>query len=201
MKNKQIIEIINIDNGVDFMSNNSGCCSGGSSCCGTEQKKEHITEHAKKQLAIDFLYLDLSVCERCQGAETNLDKAIDEVTRVLKSAGYEVIVNKVNIITKELAFKYEFVSSPTIRLNGKDIALEFKESLCQDCGDLCGDSVDCRVWVYEGVEYNEPPKEMIVNAILKEVFGGGHPDSAKKEEYALPENLKVFFDGLDKKGN
>lgn len=173
------------------MSNSSGCCSCGSGCCGSEQEK--------KQILIDFLYLDLSVCERCQGTENNLDEAIREVAGVLKAAGFEIVVNKVNITSKELAIKYQFLSSPTIRINGNDIELEVKESSCQECGDLCGDDVDCRVWVHEGIEYNEPPKSMIVNAILKEVYGDNRIDAVKMEEYVLPDNLKIFFDGLHTK--
>lgn len=174
------------------MSNNSsGCCSCGSDCCGTEQNKN--------KLFIDFLYLDLSVCGRCQGAESNLDEAIGQVSGVLKSAGFEVVVNKININSKELAIKHEFLSSPTIRINGNDIELEIKESSCKECGDLCGDNVDCRVWVYEGIEYNEPPKIMIVNAILKAVYSGRKINTVKKEDYVLPNNLQVFFDGLNNK--
>ena len=170
--------------------NSGGCCSSSSSsCCGSEQEK--------KQLVIDFLYLDLSVCERCQGAESNLDKAVDEVSVVLQAAGFEIKVNKVNITSKELAVKYKFLSSPTIRINGKDIILEVKESSCQECGDLCGDDVDCRVWIYEGIEYNEPPKELIINAILKNIYGNKDNDTIEKEEYILPHNLEVFFDGLN----
>jgi glutaredoxin len=180
------------------MNKISRCCSENSSCCGAA-KPNQTAGQTKKKLTIDFLYLDLSVCERCQEAEDNLDKAVAEVSAVLKSAGYEVHVSKVNIASKELAVKYEFISSPTIRVNGKDIALDFKESLCQECGDLCGDQVECRVWVYEGAEYNEPPKEMIVNAILKEVYGGKKTKVQLKKQYTLPENLKVFFDGLDKR--
>lgn len=175
------------------MSNNSGCCCGGSNCCESEPEK--------KQLIIDFLYLDLSVCERCQGAEKNLDEAINEVSVVLKAAGFDIVVNKINITSKELAIKYEFLSSPTIRVNGNDIEVEVKESCCQDCGNLCGDNVDCRVWVYEGVEYNEPPKAMIINAIFKEIYGGRKADSVKKSDYVLPNNLKVFFEGLDQRNN
>lgn len=173
------------------MSNNSGCCSCGSGCCGSELERN--------QIFIDFLYLDLSVCERCQGAENNLDKAISEVAGVLKAAGFDIVVNKVNITSKELAIKYEFLSSPTIRINGNDIELEVKESSCQECGDLCGSDVDCRVWVHEGIEYNEPPKAMIVNAILKEVYGGGKAPTVKPEDYVLPDNLQIFFDGLNNK--
>lgn len=40
----------------------AGCCSCGSGCCGQEQEK--------RQIIIEFLYLDLSVCKRCQGTET-----------------------------------------------------------------------------------------------------------------------------------
>ncbi|GAA0717038.1 hypothetical protein GCM10008905_02200 [Clostridium malenominatum] len=172
-------------------SDSSSCCSSNNSCCSPRAEKKIIT--------IDFLYLDLSVCERCQGAENNLDKAIDEVSGVLKAAGFEIIVNKINVISKELAIKYEFLSSPTIRINGNDIELEVKESSCKECGDLCGDDVDCRIWMHEGVEYNEPPKEMIINAILKEVYGDRKADTVKKGEYVLPYDLQVFFDGLNNK--
>ena len=116
---------------------------------------------------------------------------------MLKSAGYEIEVNKINITSEELAVKYRFVSSPTIRVNGRDIAMELKESCCEECGDLCGDNVECRVWIYEGEEYNEPPKAMIVNAILKEVYGGGSSAVEAEGEYVLPDNLKTFFGGLN----
>jgi len=172
------------------MENNStGCCSGACSC---------NSEIPKKEINIDFLYLDLSVCERCQGTETNLDEAMNEVRAVLNAAGYVVSINKVNITSKELAVKYEFVSSPTIRINGRDISPEVKESNCKDCGDLCGDNVDCRVWSYEDKEYTEPPKALIINAILKEVYAEKTIDSTKKEEYKLPANLEVFFNGKNK---
>ena len=163
-------------------------CSGGD-CCPPAQES--------KQVVIDFLYLDLSVCQRCQGADQNLSEALEEVTKVLSSAGYVVQVNRIHMATKELAIQYEFLSSPTIRVNGQDIVLEVTESTCQDCGDLCGDSVDCRSWVYEGREYAEPPKAMIIASILKRVFGGEAVVAQPKEPYVLPENLKLFFEGLE----
>jgi hypothetical protein len=169
-------------------SDSLGCCSCGGACCTPSQKEKLVT--------IDFLYLDLSACRRCQGAETSLDSAINEVSGVLEAAGFGVIVNKVNITSKELAIQHRFLSSPTIRINGSDISLDVKESSCTDCGDLCGEDVDCRVWVYDGVEYNEPPKALIVNAILKEIYGEQKAKPQSREEYYLPENLRVFFDGL-----
>ena len=171
-----------------------------SSCCGSNCNcKDNSNISLKKKIEIDFLYLDLSVCERCQCADTNLDEAINEVSSVLKSAGYEISVNKVNIISKELAEKYEFISSPTIRINGNDITMEVNETPCKECGDLCGDEVECRVWIYEGVEYQEPPKAMIINAILKHVYSGNKEVKIEKKKYELPKNLELFFNGLNGK--
>ena len=160
------------------------CCCSSKNCCGQPQ--------LKKLIAIDFLYLDTTVCGRCQDTEKALDEAVSSVAAVLSAAGYEVKVNKVNIATKELAIEYRFISSPTIRINGNDIAAELKESLCEDCGTLCGDNVDCRVWVYNDVEYTAPPKELIVDAILREIYGTKRSEQ-RCEPYRLPENLESFF--------
>jgi len=171
-------------------------------CCGKNSEALKKPE-SRDRLVIDFLYLDLEVCKRCQGAENSLESAVDDVKCVLEMAGIEVVVNKINVINEELAKKYHFVSSPTIRINGRDIQLEVKENSCQSCGDLCGDKVNCRVYVYKGQEYTVPPKEMIVEAILREVFGGkkkeSHRAEEKQEKYVLPENLRRFYEGLKSK--
>lgn len=181
--------------------NNMGdvsCCSCGSDCCDAVRD----SGSNKRKMIIDFLYLDLSVCTRCQGTEESLEEALDEVAKVLEATGYEVVVNKINVVTEELAIRHKFVSSPTIRVNGRDIQMEVKESLCESCGDLCGDEVDCRVWVYQGKEYTVPPKAMIIEAILKEVYGGEGERSEKKQEYVLPPNLKKFYAAMkEKKGD
>ena len=136
-----------------------------------------------------------SVCTRCQGTDNSLDEALSKIAKVLEAAGNEVIVNKVEINSEELAIAYKFVSSPTIRVNGYDIQMDVKESLCESCGDLCGDEVDCRVWVYQGKEYTIPPKAMIIEAILKEVYGNKSGDNEEKE-FKLPENLKHFYESM-----
>lgn len=171
-----------------------GCCSCGPGCCGSIAdngvKDIHVS---RKQIVIDFLYLDLSVCTRCQGADSSLDEALGETAGVLEAAGNEVIVNRIEVNTEELATAYKFVSSPTIRVNGRDIQMEVKETLCDSCGDLCGDQVECRIWVYEGNEYPVPPKGLIIESILKAVYGGNAGPPVSKPEYTLPENLKRFY--------
>lgn len=124
---------------------------------------------------------------------------MSEIIRVLEAAGNEVIVNKINVNTEELAIKHKFVSSPTIRVNGCDIQTDVKETLCESCGDLCGDDVDCRVWVYEGNEYTVPPKGMIIESILKAIYGGKVGLPVSEQEYTLPENLKRFYAAMENK--
>lgn len=145
-----------------------------------------------KQLSIDFLYLDLNTCERCMATDETLKQALEILAGVFSTLGLEAKVNSVNITSRELAEKYRFISSPTIRVNGVDICSELVENNCVDCGDLCGDSVDCRIFVYEGKNYEQPPIPMIVDGILKAIYG---EQSSEEEAYVLPNNLERFYSG------
>jgi hypothetical protein len=169
----------------------ASCCSCETACCDSEVPK--------RKIIIDFLYLDLSVCTRCQGTGGSLEEAVSEVAKVLEAANMEVLVNKVEIKDAETAIRHKFVSSPTIRINGQDIQLDVKESLCESCGTLCGTDVDCRVWVYQGKEYSVPPKALIIEAILRAIYGGSPNVPVPDEEYVLPQNLKKFFAAKEKK--
>lgn len=52
--------------------------------------------------------------------------------------------------------------------------------------------MDCRTWNYQGIEHALPPKEMIINALLKEIYGMQDQKMTISNNYALPENLKYF---------
>jgi hypothetical protein len=148
------------------------------------------------QLRIDLLFLDLERCTRCRGTDASLEAALAVVHDVLAARGTAVEVNKVHVASAEQARELRFESSPTIRVNGRDIALELRESSCgsEACTDGCGESIDCRVWVHAGNEYTEPPVALVADAILREVYGGAvarpEPDP---EPYELPANLQRFF--------
>lgn len=157
------------------------CCDEKSDCC-----------KDRKSIVIEFLYLDLNVCERCQGSDKNLNQATQLIIPVLKELEYELRVKKININTEELARKYQFVSSPTIRINTIDIQEDIHEDNCMSCGDLCGDSVDCRVFTYQDKQYHEPPVGMIIDQILRSIY---IPKIRVKEpnKYQIPENLLKFY--------
>ncbi|MFA7652001.1 MAG: DUF2703 domain-containing protein, partial [Synergistaceae bacterium] len=95
--------------------------------------------------------------------------------------------------------EFRFLSSPTIRVNGMDICESVAENSCGCCSDISGTDVECRVFEFEGEDYEVPPKEMLASSILSAVF-------APKEEcccgnYSMPENIITFFDGKEKKSN
>ena len=117
-----------------------------------------------------------------------------------EATGTEVSVRKIHITDEEQARTHRFLSSPTIRVDGRDIQLDVKESLCESCGDLCGADVDCHVWVYQGKEYTSPPNAMIADAILRAVYGGHDGNGeVEAEAYDVPENLRKFFTARHKK--
>jgi len=150
-----------------------------------------------KRIAVDFLYLDLNTCSRCKATDTAVKEAAAECSGVLRTLGYAVTVNSVNITSAEMAEEYRFRSSPTIRVNGRDICPAVEENNCADCGDICGSDTDCRMFVWKGKKYNQPPKAMVTDAILRAVY---RPRRApEQEEYRLPENLKKFFKAARKR--
>jgi hypothetical protein len=154
-------------------------------------------DFGRRRIEIEFLFLDLNTCTRCVGTDQNLEKALNAVEHFLASVGIEVHVEKSLIDSPAKAVAHRFVSSPTIRVNGRDIALETRESKCDSCTDLCGcaDGTNCRVWVYRGEEYTEAPVAMIVEAILEQAFESERPMAQASSTYDVPENLKRFFAG------
>lgn len=150
-----------------------------------------------RSLTIDLLALDLDTCGRCTGTSANLDLAIATVADVLREADVQVNVRRTVVTSAAQAEALRFESSPTIRINGHDIALDLRESSCGDCGDLCGcdGQVDCRVWVWRGQEYVEAPRAMIIDAILRAYGRAWDPGPAgSRTRYRLPENLRTFFE-------
>jgi len=173
------------------MSENCGCGSGGS-CCG--QHEGCCGDEQKKDILIDFLYLDLETCDRCCGTDEVLSEAIRKVAELFSAAGLKPVLRKIKIESVQMAEEYRFTSSPTIRINGRDIAASVQENSCTSCGEICGDDVNCRVWEYDGNRYEVPPVGFLVDALLKGVYA---PESLVKpvKEYTVPENIRTFFAG------
>lgn len=162
------------------------CCS-----CGCKEASD-------KKVIIEYLYLDIDTCDRCIGTDTVLDEVMMILTPAFNLAGYEVLYNKIKMETEKIAIKHRFISSPTIRVNGNDICQSVLENSCGCCSDISGTDVDCRVFEYNGRNYEVPPKEMLADAILKAVFVQDEKGCSCRD-YELPDNLKQFFNGKENK--
>lgn len=145
-------------------------------------------------------YLDLKTCDRCIGADKVLEEVLQTITPALQMSGYSIEFRKIEMTTEELAQKYRFLSSPTIRVNGQDICTTVAENACGCCSDISGTDVNCRVFQYNGQSYEIPPHEMLAEAILRKIFEAPNSGCAA-ENYEMPDNLASFFHGKSMKNS
>ena len=173
----------------------NSCCdpnqySKGESCeCSLDEPNNFL-----KSAFIDYLCLDLETCDRCIGTDQVLDEVVMTLTPALLMAGYKVEYSKFILSTEEDARKHSFISSPTIRVNGKDICLSVAENDCGCCSDISGTDVTCRVFEYKGKTFDVPPKEMLAEAILSALFRD-IDSGCSCGDYEMPKNLTDFFKG------
>jgi len=104
-------------------------------------------------------------------------KTKELIKESLEELGVKADIEEILVDSEEKARKYEFVGSPTVRINGKDVQEEVSKGRCLPCEELaeyeeettefvkqeciCG----CRIYFYKGKQYPYPPKEMIKEAI------------------------------------
>jgi hypothetical protein len=158
------------------------------------------TTDASRTVAIDFLFLDMSTCTRCRGTGDGLEAALAAVDGVMRATGAEAVVRRIHVRSLEQARELRFVSSPTIRVNGSDIAPDLLESECGDGACGCGGGATCRVWTYGGRRHNEAPAGLIVDAILGELYGRATLADTVTEQYEVPDNLVRVFEQTERSG-
>ncbi|MGB8311755.1 MAG: DUF2703 domain-containing protein [Halobacteriota archaeon] len=101
-------------------------------------------------LAIDFLYTD--DCPHCS-------EALIILKEVLSEEHVEADLNVIRVASEEEAEQLKFLGSPTIRMNGEDVELGVEQR-----ADYHG---HCRLYVYHEQVFDQPPKEMIREALKK----------------------------------
>ena len=149
-------------------------------------------------LDIEYLFLDLTACTRCVSSAANLIAALELVHPVLAAMGVTVTMGQVHVASLADAQRERLVSSPTIRINHRDIA-EVQETACEECSAGCGceGGTLCRVWTYRGEQFTEAPVGYIVEAIMETVFACDDKQDqalAQPEQlFDVPENLVRFF--------
>jgi glutaredoxin len=159
------------------------------------------TATATKTLRIDFLYLDLNNCIRCRATDATLLEAIELASPALAAMGVDIDMTRTHVTEAEQARQLGFITSPTIRVNGEDIAGELLESGCDSCTDTCAcdGQVDCRDWSYQGQRSTEPPLGLIVEAILRaaapHTAAGPRAADQQPPPSELSDSLSRYFAG------
>jgi len=150
-----------------------------------------------RQLTVEFLFLDLDTCTRCRATNATLAEAIERTRPVLESIGVLATVTKTLVGSEHQARALGFVSSPTIRIDGVDIAGPLLESHCDSCTESCGcdGSVACRDWSYLGERTTQPPAGLIAEAIMRHALNepAAVAGPIPAAEVDVPENLHRFF--------
>jgi len=150
----------------------------------------------KKSLAVELLVIDLNTCRRCVPTGEQLRQAVHLLAPVAAALEIDIGLAETVVSTPQEAREYALLTSPTIRLNGRDIAQDIRESVCESCGDLTnGNSrVDCREWHYRGEVYPAAPLPLLVEAIMRALLDiDALPLVRPAPLSELPENLNRFF--------
>jgi hypothetical protein len=149
----------------------------------------------KKILNIDLLVVDLSTCKRCVPTGDQLRAAVRLLAPVAEALGIEFRHHEIVVQTPQEAKDRALLSSPTIRVNGRDIAQDIRESLCESCGDLTNNNtkVDCREWHYRGKVYFAAPLPMLIESIMGAMLNIDAPPVIPEPLEELPENLQRYF--------
>lgn len=172
------------------------------SCCNPVQPEAPTdeierTSEEKKVLNIDLLVIDLDTCERCVPTGEQLKRAVQLLIPVADALGIELRHHENVVLTPEEAKTNALYSSPTIRLNGRDIAQDIHESVCEFCGDLTDNNtiVDCREWHYRGQIFPSAPLPLLIESIMAAILNIDEmPPVNPTPLEELPENLRRYFD-------
>ena len=169
---------------------------GGCGCNDTAGGNAEEAPDVKKILNVELLVIDLTSCARCVPTGGQLKQAVDLLAPVAEALGIELKHREIVVKTPQEAKALGFLSSPTIRLNGRDIAQDIRESLCESCGDLTENNtlVDCREWHYRGKVYSAAPLPLLIEAIMAGMLDIDTPPVTPEPISELPENLQRYFD-------
>lgn len=166
----------------------------------SETQKE---QKSRKVLNVDLLVIDLNTCKRCIPTGDQLRVAVNLLAPVAEALEIELRHHVIVVQTPAEAKEHALLTSPTIRLNGRDIAQDIRESECESCGGLTVDntSVDCREWHYRGKVYFAAPVPLLVEAIMAAMLNIDEiPPVVPAPLDDLPQNLEHYFNNKKQTG-
>jgi hypothetical protein len=185
--------------------NHAKVASGSAGCgCGDNLTQREVssgetkeTQATRQVLNIDLLAINLDTCHRCIPTGDQLRAAVQLLKPVADALGITLRYREIVVQTPAEAKVNALLSSPTIRLNGRDIAQDIRESECESCGALTKNntSIDCREWHYRGKVFPYAPLPLLAEAIMAAMLNIDEmPLVVPVPLEELPENLQRYFD-------
>lgn len=196
--NDEICGAVRENYGKVAVSGSAGC---GCGCNATQPEvpsdETRETPTTRKVLNVDLLVINLDTCKRCVPTGDQLKTAVQLLKPVAEALGIELRHHEIVVQTPAEAEVNALLSSPTIRLNGRDIAQDIRESVCESCGDITTNntSIDCREWHYRGKVFSYAPLPLLTEAIMGAMLNIDEmPLVVPAPLEKLPENLQRYFD-------
>src|SRR5687768_3152368 len=93
---------VNVVNSCECTRQNASTPSALSADCCSDPPP-HVRKEPPREIEIEILYLDLSRCERCIGADAAMTQAIEDARGVLAGTGIEVSVRRTHVRSEEEA--------------------------------------------------------------------------------------------------
>ena len=155
-------------------------------------------------LNIELVVIDLTVCARCVPTGNQLENAVRLLTPAAEAMRIDLKYRAIVVQSEAEAKEHALLISPTIRINGRDIAQDIRESVCESCGDLTENNcvVDCREWHYRGKVYSAAPLPMLLEAIMGAMLNiDKEPQVTPAPLEELPENLQAYFENKKRSSN
>jgi small redox-active disulfide protein 2 len=145
-----------------------------------------------KRLIIEWQRLldeQKQTCPRCGSTEQEVEKAVQELNRLLKQS--DIVVNLTKKAIDPVSFKKDALQSNKILIAGKTLEdwLEAKTGQSKCC-ETCGDA-ECRTVEYAEETHEAIPAELVARAGLiavSQVFGVKLPETTQRKPVA-----KVLF--------
>ena len=123
-------------------------------------------------VVLELFALDDESCAPCRSARSSLRAAAQILSQTLDGQGYVVATRVVVLQSADHARALRVVSSPTVRVNGHDVALAVEEQTCSTCSTLAGTSIECRTYEWDGRRFDHPPVPLIVDAVHRHLAAG-----------------------------
>jgi hypothetical protein len=151
------------------------------------------------RVQIELLYLDAETCDPCRATIASAERAAGELREALAQRGIEVELRLTHVADREQARALGFVSSPTVRVDGREIALEVEEDHCGSCSANAGEPIACRTVSHAGERHDHAPAAMIVEAVLAYLRGAELPAPAPRDESAAT-SVARYLAAIERQG-